>query len=360
MLYMRQALGVASVLFADVFDSRDILEFIRRLRAKTVLTYVIAIACVTIATLLRFVIHDEVPDAVPFTTYSLALIVASVCGGFWPGIVALILAVMGGWYFFLPLGFSFAFESPKEIWELILFLIVGAINVSVLSSLVTSVLARDEHQQLLKRELQHRSQNLFAVIQSIASRSFSEGRTLSEGKEAFSARLAALARTHAMLESSAWAGAPLRQIVLQELPGFANQITVTGCDVQLNTPAAQSFALIVHELTTNAIKHGALSSPQGHVTVEGRVEGINGTGEFWFIWKESGGPSVTQPARKGFGSAILFRVAKHFGHNVEAEYAAEGLTYKLVTALNQVESHKQPESVEEAKKFHVFPFPFWP
>ena len=340
MLYLPRLWGWPPVLFADVFDSRDVLQVIRRLRANSVLTYAIAIGCVTVATMVRFAIEGEVPNTVPFTTYSLALIIASALGGFWPGMVALMLAAIGGWYLFLLPSYSFALE-PKEIWALVLFVSVGAINVGVLSALMASVLARDEHQQFLKRELQHRSQNVFAVVQAIASRSLVEEQTLSEGKEVFNGRLASLARIHAMLENSAWEGAPLREIVLQELMGFTSQISVTGCDISINTPAAQHFALIVHELTTNAIKHGALSLPGGHVEIEGTVEVVDGKGQFRFAWREFGGPSVTAPTRKGFGTAILFGRAKHFGQNVEAKYAPQGFTYNLEIALNEIEFAKR-------------------
>jgi two-component sensor histidine kinase len=347
------------VRFAHPFDNREVLEGIRRLRANVVLTYVIAIAAVALATLLRFVVEGELPRALPFTTYSLALIVAAVFCGFWPALIALFIATISGWYFFLPPAFSFALE-PGEIWALIMFAVVGLIDITLLSALIASVLARDQYQQFLRRELQHRSQNLFAVIQAISSRSLVEGKTLSEAREAFNARLAALARTHAMLENSAWAGAPLRQIVLQELLGFANQISITGCDIALNTPAAQDFALIVHELTTNAVKHGALSSSEGRVKIDGRVEGVNGKGEFRFVWQESGGPLVAPPTRKGFGTAILFGTAKHFGQNIESKYAPDGFSYNLVGALNQIEPPTNRVIPKQTKTFHFFPFRFEP
>jgi two-component sensor histidine kinase len=73
-------------------------------------------------------------------------------------------------------------------------------------------------------------------------------------------RLAALARTHAMLANAAWEGASLNEIVTQELSGFSKHVSLSGCDIVINTPAAQSFALIVHELATNALKHGALTA----------------------------------------------------------------------------------------------------
>ena len=181
--------------FARAFDSREVLQGIRRLRANVVLTYVIAIGVVALATLLRFAIQAELPHALPITTYSLALIVAAVLGGFWPGMVALFFATIGAWYLFFSPTFGFAL-APREMWALILFVGVGMVNITLLSALVASVLARDEHQQFLMRELQHRSLNLFSMIQAIASRSLVDGQPLSKAKELFTGRVAALARTH--------------------------------------------------------------------------------------------------------------------------------------------------------------------
>jgi len=244
--------------------------------------------------------------------------------------VALFFATIGAWYLFFSPTFSFAL-APREMWVLILFVGVGMVNITLLSALVASVLARDEQQQFLMRELQHRSLNLFSMIQAIASRSLVDGQPLSKAKELFTGRVAALARTHAMLEKSAWAGASLKEIILQELAAFPNQISARGCDFPINTPAAQHFALIVHELATNAVKYGALSCAEGRVQIEGRIEGFDENGQFRFMWRESGGPLVTPPTRQGFGSNVLFRAAKHFGQNADAKYAPEGLTYNLLS-----------------------------
>src|ERR1700750_3116980 len=132
-----------------------------------------------------------------------------------------------------------------------------------------------------------------------------ESQSLSEAKQAIEMRLAALARTHAMLADSGWTGAPLEQIVSEELTSFVNQVSCTGCSLLLNTPAAQSFALIIHELATNAVKHGALSTPGGRIAIRGREQDHNGVRLFQFEWTETGGPAVREPERKGFGSSIL-------------------------------------------------------
>jgi PAS domain S-box-containing protein len=204
-----------------------------------------------------------------------------------------------------------------------------------------------DRQQFLMRELHHRSQNLFAVIQAIAARSLAEGKTLAEAKGVFDGRLSALARTHAMLAESAWEGAPLADIVYKELVGFSKHLSISGCDIIVNTPAAQQFALIVHELATNAVKYGALSSLEGHVSIECAVERLDGGGTFSFRWKESGGPQVIAPSRKGFGSVILLDAARKFAQNVVLNYDSHGFTYELQLSLSAIEGpEKQGERAQ--------------
>jgi two-component sensor histidine kinase len=288
--------------FARVLDNYGLLERIRRVRKRPVGAYGIAVAAVAVATLLRLPVTGPLSGAAPFTTYSLAIIVVAVVCGFWPSLLTVLLSVLGGWFLFLPPSFSFALESAQQVWTLAMFALVASVNAMLVSALVGNLLLRDEHQQFLIRELHHRSQNLFSVIQAIASRSLVEGQTISEAKDLLTGRLAALARTHAMLANREWAGEPLDQIVTQELEPFAKQVTFSGCDIVINTPAAQSFALIVHELATNAAKHGALSAPEGRVLIECKREGANGKGEFRLVWTETGGPRLRCQREKNSGA----------------------------------------------------------
>ena len=119
--------------------------------------------------------------------------------------------------------------------------------------------------------------------------------------------------------------------------GLESQVSVRGCNIVVNTPAAQNFALIVHELRTNAVKYGALSSPSGHVTIDGLIEATNGKGQLRFRWNESGGPPVVEPTRKGFGSAVLLETAKRFGRAAAAVYHPEGLTYEFRVLLSEIQ-----------------------
>jgi PAS domain S-box-containing protein len=197
-----------------------------------------------------------------------------------------------------------------------------------------------DRQQFLIRELHHRSQNLFAVIQAIATRSLSEGQTVTEAKRAFEGRLHALARAHKMLADAAWQRAPLAEIIDRELNAFAKHLRVSGCEIFVNTPAAQQFALIIHELATNAVKYGALSAPQGRVLIEGKIERVNGEHIFSMLWQESGGPAVHRPKHKGFGSVILLDSARKFGRHATLSFDPEGLRYELQLVLSTIEAAK--------------------
>jgi PAS domain S-box-containing protein len=195
-----------------------------------------------------------------------------------------------------------------------------------------------EHQRFLIRELEHRAKNLFAIIQSIINRTLVEGQTIGGAKEVLTGRLNALAQAHSLLADAGWQGASLTDIIQRQFAGFSRRVNISGCDIVLNTPAAQQFALAVHELATNAVKYGALSVAEGNVSIECEVKRASENGTFSFLWKESGGPTVSAPRRKGFGSAILLDAAKQFGQHVALNYDPDGLRYELRLSLGAIEA----------------------
>ena len=210
--------------------------------------------------------------------------------------------------------------------------IIGA---SKIARDITERKRADERQAFLIRELQHRTMNLFTVIQSVVRRTL--GNSRGRATELLNARLQALAAAYSMLTDSAWEGAPLGELIKRELAGFSDHVSIGGCDVVLNAQAVQQFALIVHELATNAAKYGALSVPDGHISIEGSVERANDRGTFAFLWVESGGPQPMAPKRKGFGSSILLDSAKHFSESVTLDYHPQGLRYELRVPLHAIE-----------------------
>ena len=130
----------------------------------------------------------------------------------------------------------------------------------------------EERQRLLIGELNHRIQNLFAVIQSVALHSLGGTRSLVDAREVFIDRLQSLGRAYTMMTEQQWRGVPLRQILAAETSAFADRVSLDGIDLVVRQQAAQSFALLLHELTTNAVKYGALSVPAGRVVVRWKVD----------------------------------------------------------------------------------------
>jgi PAS domain S-box-containing protein len=206
-----------------------------------------------------------------------------------------------------------------------------------------------DRQQFLVRELQHRSKNLFAVIESIATRSLVEGQSIAEAKAVFTGRLHALAQAHSLLAEAPWKGIPLADLLQREMTSFSNQFAIEGCDLVVNTLAAQQFALIVHELATNAAKYGALSTSDGRVEIEGQLDGGDADGMFAFTWREVGGPIVSEPSRKGFGSVILLDAAKQFGKRAALNFHPEGLHYELHVPLHTIQPSRQRSQSQGAK-----------
>ena len=124
-------------------------------------------------------------------------------------------------------------------------------------------------------------------------------------REIFEARLQALARTHRQLTISTMDAVSLDDIIRSELNGFPSQTTIEGDEIFLDYQQAQRFSLAIHELTTNALKYGALSSSTGGVRIGWSVSN-NGHGrDLKFRWEEHGGPRVVMPTREGFGSSLL-------------------------------------------------------
>jgi PAS domain S-box-containing protein len=203
---------------------------------------------------------------------------------------------------------------------------------------ITERKRRQDRERLLMGELQHRAQNVFAVVQAIALRSFAENKSTAEAKFDFVHRLRALADSYAMLGDAAWEGAPLAEIFSRELSPFSKRVSVSGCEIPLRPSAARQFALIAHELATNAAKHGALSTADGSIIIEGRREHQDGKELFGFRWREIDGPPVSEPSRSGFGTVVLFEAARGFAHRVALDYKSEGVVYELVVRLDAVEA----------------------
>jgi two-component sensor histidine kinase len=194
--------------------------------------------------------------------------------------------------------------------------------IDLISRLTADYLERkhdEERTKLLVSEIQHRTNNLLTVIQSIANRSLSVG-SLPDAKRIFDARLKSLARTHAQLTKSDGQSIDLRAIIQSELESFASQITIQGQHVLLGYQQAQQFTLVVHELTTNAVKYGALSVPSGSIYVGWMLARDGERDVLKFHWQEREGPVVSAPTGQGFGTTLL----RAMFSELRLEYPPEG------------------------------------
>ncbi len=166
----------------------------------------------------------------------------------------------------------------------------------------------ERRQQLLLGELAHRVRNTLAVVQAIAHQSMRTSQSSEEFVQRFDGRLAALASAHTLLVNSEWEGADLATLARSQLEPYTsenpNRVRIGGEPVTLPADLATPFGLILHELATNAAKHGALSRPKGSVTVEWTVT-RNDPRVLKVVWHEQGGPPVQQPVTSGFGSALI-------------------------------------------------------
>jgi PAS domain S-box-containing protein len=195
----------------------------------------------------------------------------------------------------------------------------------------------EARQALLTGELYHRTKNLFAVVQAVVSRSFVGKRTVQEAEMAVLDRLRSLAQTHSLLIEKEWQGADLTEVVRSEMSPYAGRVSIEGPSLMLTSQAAQNFALAVHELGTNAAKYGALSNATGQVRISWSVFKPNGHRLFTFRWQERGGPRVTTPTQKGFGSTVLEQVmAEYFETPPRIDYVETGVIYELNGSLEAI------------------------
>lgn len=195
---------------------------------------------------------------------------------------------------------------------------------------MTDQVHADDRQRLLLDELNHRVKNTLATVQAIAQQTLRGARDPETFAAAFESRLLALSQTHNALTDSHWAGAGLRQILLQELGPYGEErVFMSGPEVHLPARVALSLGMVFHELATNAAKYGALSKA-GKLFLTWSVS----DGVLRFEWREAGGPPVTRPERRGFGSRLIERsITSELRGQVVADYEPDGLITRFQTPL---------------------------
>jgi two-component sensor histidine kinase len=204
--------------------------------------------------------------------------------------------------------------------------IIGA---SKIARDITERRQAEERQQLLLNEIKHRGKNTAAAIQAIALQTFRNASA--EERDAFCGRLRAYSDAHELLSHENWSQAQLRDVAARAVQPFqdhdSKRIEMHGPDVLLDASQSTTVTMALHELATNATKYGALSSATGRISVRWKVSSLAGQRWLKLRWRETGGPAVKAPERKGFGSFLIERALVGGRGRTRVRFVPQGLIF---------------------------------
>jgi PAS domain S-box-containing protein len=203
--------------------------------------------------------------------------------------------------------------------------LIGAVNMLVD---ITTRKQAEERTMLLTQEVDHRANNLLAVIQAMLR--LTKAETAEEFQAAFQGRLSALANVQKLFSVSRWTGASIRTILQEELRPYAGndaqRVNIRGDDIRLPAALAQAIAVSVHELATNAAKYGSLSKSSGKIEISWHTDPA---GKLSLHWQESGGPRIAEPTRIGFGVGAIDGVIRMLSGSINRQWKPDGLVCDL-------------------------------
>jgi PAS domain S-box-containing protein len=184
----------------------------------------------------------------------------------------------------------------------------------------------------LAREAEHRTKNILSTV--LATVRLSQAETPGDLKELIEGRISALAKVHELFVESRWAGAELHRLATQELLAYSGEkearARIEGPTIMLEPSTAQTIAISLHELATNAAKYGSLSAAGGRVEI---AWSLSADGRLSLRWVESGGPTVTPPTHRGFGTRIMENIIGQLRGEVRFDWRAQGLTCEIALPL---------------------------
>jgi two-component sensor histidine kinase len=286
----------------------------------------LAVVCVALATAVHISFGLVRSEAVVFAPYYAATLFAALLGGGTAGFLAMTMGGIVAYSLFAPAEWN---AAPFTVENLQNWALYGFSSAAILwaavshRGLVQRLREEQQKRQLLNDELAHRLGNSFAGVQAVVNQSLASDNEL---RGTINARIAALAATNALLCKSDWQVASLKEILAGEFcPYDPSRVSLCGEDVQCPSRTAIMLALVVHELTTNAVKHGALSTSNGRIGVSWQAIG----GRLTIDWVERGGPVLAPPTWRGFGSKLLQSAIRGFDGDVETSFEPKGLRCRI-------------------------------
>ena len=183
-------------------------------------------------------------------------------------------------------------------------------------------------QNLIHAELHHRIKNMLATVGAITDQSLRTATSMTHARSAIDGRFAALARAHDLLTRASWENATIKSTVRSAVEPFdqgGGRFVISGEDIRITSSTVIAFAMTLNELCTNTTKFGALSLPAGQVSLGWRIDDAR----LHLEWAESGGPPVSEPTRKSFGTRMITSLGQQLKGQVALDYKPSGFVYRL-------------------------------
>ncbi len=296
----------------------------------SVQSYVFALGCALAATLAELGLHWLDETASPLIAYYPAVALTALLGGILPGLLVAVIGGLTAWWGFMPPAFSLSLARYGDKVTLVTFVFVSALLVCTADyfrRLAKRLEDEEQLRQLAVQELAHRLKNKIATIQAIISVQL---RDQPQVRNDILERLGALTATDHLIEQANGQGAFVRDIAETELgPYVATRFSIQGPNVLLPPKYALTVALLVHELATNSAKYGSLSVPDGRVFLL-----VTKSDDLIHLeWRESDGPPVIAPPKRGFGLRLLSRALEQFGGGTEMIFEQTGLVCRMKFTL---------------------------
>jgi two-component sensor histidine kinase len=310
-------------------------------------SFAFALVCVGAATLVRLGLGLLSPDSAVFAPYYSATLVAALVGGASAGALAAAVGGIVALCLFVPQEWALA---PFRLEQTVSVLLFAASSVVIIwaaesyRSLLRRLREEEASRELLNHELNHRIKNILASVQAIVYQTLYDQ---NEIRDRTIARITSLAGTHNALAKSNWRDASLREILVREFtPYDLSRFRFSGQDVRCPSEIAILLALVVHELTTNALKYGALSRHGGWVS----LTWIESNRTLCLEWIERGGPRPSECRGSGFGTKLLQAGVRRFNGSVAMNFEPSGLRVRLLLNLP---SETQAKPLDPAKKLKL-------
>jgi two-component sensor histidine kinase len=296
-------------------------SLLERIRPYSFAALLLVIACLATATLLRLG-FGWLGVSLPFGTFYPAVLIASLLAGAAAGFATILGTILIAWWAFIPPYYEFNTLNPTIIANFALFSFSSGCVV-VLATWHRDVLQRsrerDRERDLLMREMEHRGRNTYAVVEAIVRNTLVNDRA---SADAIAGRVHAVSSANDLINQSNTKTVRLKALLALEFaPNPEARLRTAGPDIEVSPDAARKLGLVFHELTTNAMKHGALANPGGRVVASWQAE----NDKVRLTWKEEDGPTVAPPQREGFGTVIVAQSLKSLDGGIVYAFVPDGL-----------------------------------